>query len=190
MSGSSVSRRRLMLLAPLGLAAAGGAAFLAMLNRMGSGQFDPHAIGDVMLGRHIPDFDLPGMGSAQGFSSRDAIAAAGRQPLLLNFYASWCIPCAQEAETLAGVAQLGLTLWGICYEDKADASTAFLAKYGNPYGRIANDQAGRVAIDFGVYGVPESFLIDRAGVIRWHVAGPLSEEAVRGPLQAALRALA
>ncbi len=187
MSGS-MARRRLLLLVPLGFVAAAGAAFLAMLNRMGSGKFDPHAIGDTMLGHEVPQFDLPGLGSHPGFSTAALKAEAAKQPVLVNFFASWCIPCAQEADVLAGVGQLGLTLWGIAYEDKLPNAEKFLGQYGNPYARIANDQPGRVAIDFGVYGVPESFLIDRNGRIAWHVAGPLTDDIVRGPLQRALQA--
>ncbi len=186
----AIARRRLLMLAPLAVAAAGGVAFLAMLNRMKVGKFDPHALDNPRIGKPMPPFDLPGMGTAQGFSSADIQAAAARGPVLVNFYASWCVPCAEEADVVATLAQQGLPVWGIAYEDKVEKSEKFLGQYGNPYARIANDAAGRVAIDWGVYGVPESFLIDRAGVIRWHIAGPLTPDNVTGDLEPALKALA
>jgi len=182
--------RRLLLLAPLALTAAGGAAFWAMLNRMQQGTFDPHAIGNPMLGKPMPDFTLPGYDGARGFSSTDIRQAAQSKPVLVNFFASWCIPCAAEADVLNAVAQGGLQIWGICYKDKPDKMQAFLTQYGNPYTRIAADAAGRTAIDFGVYGVPESYLIDRAGIIRWHLPGPLTEQNVQQSLLPAIKATA
>ncbi len=187
---TDVNRRRLLLLAPLGLVALGGAAFYAMLERMEQGTFDPHAIGDPRVGKPLPKFDLPGVAPAQGFSSTDVQQAAAQQPVLLNFFASWCIPCVQEAAVLATLSQIGLSVWGIAYEDKASATNQFLNRYGNPYARIADDSHGRTAIDFGVYGVPESFLVDSKGIVRWHMAGPLNDDVVRGPLQNALKSLA
>ncbi len=186
----TIARRRLLMLAPLGVAAAGGVAFLAMLNRMKVGKFDPHALDNPRVGKPMPPFDLPGLAGAPGFSSKDVQAAAAHGPVLVNFYASWCIPCAEEADVVATLAQQGLPVWGIVYEDKAANTQKFLSQYGNPYARIATDSAGRVAIDWGVYGVPESFLIDRAGVIRWHIAGPLTSDNVTGDLEPALKALA
>ena len=172
---SGIARRRLLLLAPLGVVAAGGAAFWAMLDRMQDGRFDPHDIGNPMLGKPMPSFDLPAVPPSQGFSSRDVLAAATKKPLLLNFFASWCIPCASEADSLAALAAQGVQLWGIAYKDKPEKTRAFLDQYGNPYARIAADTTGNTFIDFGLYGVPENFLIDAKGSIAWHLAGPVAE---------------
>ncbi len=172
---TTIARRRLLLLAPLGVVAAGGAAFWAMLARMQDGRFDPHDIGNPMLGKPMPTFDLPAVAPSQGFSSRDVLAAAAKKPLLLNFFASWCIPCASEAESLAALAAQGVQLWGIAYKDKPEKTRAFLDQYGNPYARIAADSTGSTFIDFGLYGVPENFMIDASGKIAWHLAGPVSE---------------
>jgi cytochrome c biogenesis protein CcmG/thiol:disulfide interchange protein DsbE len=183
MAGVAINRR-LLLLAPFGFAAAGGIAFYAMLERMQRGTFDPHDIGNPMLNKPMPAFDMP------GFSSKDVMAATQSKPLLLNFFASWCIPCAAEAPVVNAVAQGGMPVWGICYEDKPEKMQGFLDQYGNPYGKIAQDVHGRTAIDFGLYGVPESYLIDRAGIIRWHLAGPLTDEAVTQGLLPAVKAAA
>ncbi len=178
MTSAAIARRRLLLLAPLGVVAAGGAAFWAMLDRMQTGRFDPHDIGNPMLGKQMPTFDLPSVAPGQGFSSADLRAAAAKRPILLNFFASWCIPCASEAEALAVLAGQGVQPWGIAYKDKPEKTRGFLDQYGNPYARIAADSTGRTFIDFGLYGVPESFIIDGTGKIIWHLAGPVSEQVI------------
>ena len=185
MTSDAVLLRRSLLLAPLVVVAGGGVAFWAMLDRMKTGAFDPHDIGNPMLGKAIPAFNLPALAPSQGFSSRDVVAAAQTKPVLLNFFASWCIPCAEEAEALGALAGQGVQLWGVAYKDKADKTRAFLEQYGNPYQRIAVDDTGETFIDFGLYGVPENFVIDAAGKIAWHVAGGVSAGVV-GQLAPAL----
>jgi cytochrome c biogenesis protein CcmG/thiol:disulfide interchange protein DsbE len=183
MIGSEIARRRLLLLAPLGVVAIGGVAFWTMLERMQTGKFDPHDIGNPMLGKPIPEFDLKGVGSNKGFSSADVRAAAKTKPVLINFFASWCIPCAEEAEALAVLEARGAQIWGVAYKDKPEKTTAFLDQYGNPYARVGADDTGGTFIDFGLFGVPESYLIDASGKIAWHLAGPISETAIDGPLK-------
>jgi cytochrome c biogenesis protein CcmG/thiol:disulfide interchange protein DsbE len=184
------NRRQALMLAPLGVAAAAGVAFWKMLDRMGQGKFDPHALDNPLVGKPIPDFNLPGMGPAKGFSAADLRAAAATKPVLVNFFWSPCIPCAEEAETLAGLAAEGLPIWAFAYKDTAPAVAKFLDRFGNPYARIADDAAGRVSIDWGVYGLPESFLIGRDGIIRWHYAGSVGDGNVLAELHSALKAVA
>ncbi len=181
-----IARRRLLLAAPLGVAAAGGVAFWSMLTRMQGGTFDPHDIGNPMLGKKLPDFDLPGIAPSPGFSSKDVLAAAHKQPVLINFFMSTCIPCAEEAETLDALSRQGVSIWGIAWEDEPAKSAAFLDRYGNPFARVGTDRRGTAAIDFGLYGVPESYLIDRTGRIVWHMAGGLSDLTVEQQLLPAL----
>jgi cytochrome c biogenesis protein CcmG/thiol:disulfide interchange protein DsbE len=170
------ARRRLLLGLPLLAAATAGGACLVALNRMQTGDFDPRGVPNPRVGHPIPDFTLPPQPPApQGFSAAD-IRAAGR-PILVNFFASWCVPCLEEAPTLLQLQQQGLNLWGIVYKDSPDAATAFLNKNGNPFARLARDEPGLVAIDWGVYGVPESYFIDRHAIIRWRWAGALTENA-------------
>ena len=154
---AGISRRQVLMLAPLGVAAAAGVGFWSMLSGMGSGRFDPHDIHAPAVNRHVPDF-----------------------------FASWCIPCVLEAQTLAGLGRV-LPVWGIAYKDHTDNAAGFVTRTGNPYARLAADTSGLSAIDWGVSGVPESFLVLPGGLIRWHVAGPLTPEIIDGGLLPALR---
>ncbi len=161
--------RRLLLLAPLGVAAIGGAAFYTMLRGMKTGSFDPRGIPSQMIGCKLPDFTL------EGFSSTDILAV--RKPVVLNFFASWCAPCIDEAPMLIALKKAGVPLWGIAYKDKAPATDAFLVRHGNPFTHLARDAAGQVGIEWGITGVPETYVIDAEGVVRWRFSGPLSSEA-------------
>lgn len=174
-------RRRLLMAVPLGVMTAAGGAFYVLLQRMEQGSFSPHDIGNPMLGQPMPDFALPGASTA-GFAAGELRAAAATRPVLLNFFASWCVPCIQEAEALGTLAADGVAIWGIAYKDKPDAVQRFLGQYGNPYARLAMD-SGRTAIDFGLSGVPETFLIGRDGRIAWHIGGPLTAGVIRDELR-------
>ena len=182
-----IARRRLLLAAPLGVVAVSGVAFWSMLTRMQGGTFDPHDIGNPMLGKPMPAFELPGIAPSPGFSSKDVLSAAQTQPVLINFFMSTCIPCAEEAETLDALSRRGVSIWGIAWEDEPAKSSAFLDKYGNPFARVGTDRRGTTAIDFGLYGVPESYLIDRTGRIVWHMVGGLSDGVIERQLMPALK---
>jgi cytochrome c biogenesis protein CcmG/thiol:disulfide interchange protein DsbE len=111
-------------------------------------------------------------------------------PYLLNVWASWCAPCLQEHPLLVELAGRRLiTLVGINYKDRPQDATAWLARHGNPFGAIVADRDGRTAIDFGVYGVPETFLIDAEGVIRFKHIGPLTASVLNDKLLPAIAAL-
>lgn len=166
-------QRRSLLLAPLGAAAIGGTAFWMLLDRMSEGTYDPHSVPSMLIGKQLPAFSLPGQSSSQGFSNGDI---AG--PALINFFASWCIPCIQEAPTLMALKNKGTPIWGIAYKDKTNDTAEFLKQNGDPYTRIARDESGTVAINFGLYGVPETYLVDRSGIVRWRWAGGLSDDVV------------
>jgi cytochrome c biogenesis protein CcmG/thiol:disulfide interchange protein DsbE len=185
-----LSRRRLLMLAPLAASGVIGIAFWKMLDRMAAGKFDPHAIDNPLVGKAVPAFDLPGIAGAQGYATAQLREAAAQKPVLVNFFASWCIPCAQEAEMLGSIAAEGIPVWGIAYKDTPENAAKFLDRYGNPYRKIADDHAGMVGIDWGIDGVPESFLIDRTGIVRWHIGGPLTADNVRDDLRPALRTVA
>ncbi len=181
-------RRRALALAPLGVAVAAGAGFYGMLRGLGTGDYDPRGVPSALIGRAPPDFALPPL---EG-SGRPALTAAelrgplGR-PVLVNFFASWCVPCVVEHPMLVRLQRAGVPIHGVAYKDRPEDSLAFLRRHGNPFDRIGVDRPGRVAIDWGVYGVPETYLVDKAGIIRWRWAGPLTEEILARDLEPLLR---
>ena len=164
----------------------GGTAFFAMLRGMSAGTFDPRGVPSPITGHPVPGFDVPAQAPSTGFTSVDH--ARGR-PTLLNFFASWCLPCEQEHPALMALAEAGLPIWAIVYKDAEAKAAAFLQRHGNPYQRIGRDAAGSVAIDFGLSGVPESFLIDGSGVVRWHWANGLCADIIEHRLHPAWRAV-
>jgi cytochrome c biogenesis protein CcmG/thiol:disulfide interchange protein DsbE len=180
-------RRRLLLLAPLGLAAGAGVGFYAMLRGLGSGSYNPRGVPSALIGKPPPDFTLlPLEGAERPALAVTDLRGAGR-PVLVNFFASWCMPCVVEHPMLMRLAREGVPVFGVAYKDKPEDSQGFLRRHGNPYARLGVDQPGRVAIDWGLYGVPETYLIDKEGVIRWRWAGPLTEDTLRAELQPLLR---
>jgi len=181
-------QRRALLLAPFVAVAATGVGFYTVLGRMKTGRFDPHEVPSQLIDRKVPEFSLPGQTLGDGFGSADL--AQTPRPTLLNFFASWCVPCVIEHPQLMALAGEGMPIWGIAYKDTTAATAGFIAKHGNPYARVARDVPGRVAIDFGVYGVPESYLVDRTGVVRWRYPGALTAEVVEHQLRPVMQAIA
>ena len=132
---------------------------------------DPSRIASVLIGKKVPSFALPGLDGAAGPNSEGLKG----QPTLINFFASWCTPCRAEHPVLQALAATKrVPIYGINYKDKGDAALSWIGALGNPYTRIGADD-GRVGIDWGVYGVPETFIVDRAGRIRYKHVGPLTQ---------------
>jgi cytochrome c biogenesis protein CcmG/thiol:disulfide interchange protein DsbE len=138
---------------------------------------DPHLLPSALIDRPAPDFALPGLNeSAEGLTRKDL---DGRVTLV-NFFASWCAPCREEHPQLMALSRLsGVTLDGIAYKDRPEEARRFLERLGNPFGRIGVDRSGNTAIDFGVYGVPETYAVDATGHIRYRHVGPLSADDVK-----------
>jgi cytochrome c biogenesis protein CcmG, thiol:disulfide interchange protein DsbE len=145
---------------------------------------DPSRLPSAMIGKPVPDFTLPplegldaeGGAKIEGFSSKDL---ATGQPTIVNVFASWCVPCLQEHALLMAMAGgRGIRLYGINYKDDPVSARRFLGVHGNPYARIGEDVSGRTSIDFGVYGVPETYVITGDGRIAFRYVGPLTEEAI------------
>jgi cytochrome c-type biogenesis protein CcmF len=136
----------------------------------------PELVPSVMIGKPAPIFDLPPL-----FAARTHVTSADLKGkvTLVNFFASWCVPCRAEQPMLLELAKDKLALVGISYQDKSDAARKWLDKSGDPYVAVGMDTRGMTAIDFGVSGVPESFVIDKHGIIRFREAGPLTPEIVR-----------
>jgi cytochrome c biogenesis protein CcmG/thiol:disulfide interchange protein DsbE len=167
-----MNRRHLLAAAPLAAAAVAGVGFYTILRRMQAQKYDPHALASPLVGHRPPPFALPGINGQPGFSNTDL--SAPPRPMIVNWFASWCAVCPQEAPVLAGLAAQGVPVWGIAYEDTPDALAAYLADNGNPYARLAADTSGLTAINWGVYGVPETYLIGTDGIVRWRYAGAIT----------------
>lgn len=148
---------------------------------------DPHEIPSPLIGKAAPMFTAPNLlEPSQQFSAKDMLG----QVWLLNTWASWCVACRQEHPILVEFAKTKtLPIVGLDYKDQNAEGLKWLARFGNPYDHAITDKDGRIGIDFGVYGVPESFLIDKAGVIRYKQIGPVTEEALRDKIVPLIREL-
>jgi cytochrome c biogenesis protein CcmG/thiol:disulfide interchange protein DsbE len=150
--------------------------FAALAAALGFGlTLKPREIPSALIDKPVPDFALPPVqGLTAGLSSGDLRAGA---PSLVNVFASWCGPCRTEHPLLMDIAKSGIVaLHGLNYKDKPDAAASFLRSLGDPYRRTGADRDGRVAIEWGVYGVPETFLIDGKGRIVFKHVGPLTQD--------------
>ena len=128
-----------------------------------------------MIDRPAPRFDLPSLFAGRpGFNT----AELKGKVTLVNFFASWCAPCREEHPYLPELRQAGIPLVGIDYEDRPEDAKAWLLELGNPYKKIAVDPHGRAGIDFGSSGGPESFIVDRAGHIRYRQWGPFDQPTI------------
>ena len=133
---------------------------------------EPHHLPSSQIGKKIPFFRLPVLGEPGDYLASQALQ---NKFVLLNFFASWCEACKEEQVFLMQLAHQGVIIYGINYKDNPIAAKYWLKNYGNPYQKIGIDEAGQTAIDFGVYGTPETFLINQQGVIIYRHAGPMNE---------------
>lgn len=174
-------RRPLLLLLPVLLFAALAGLFFV---RLYSG--DPSRIPSALIGRPAPDLSLPPL---EGLV-KDGVAVPGLSPAdfkgkvtLVNVWASWCAPCREEHPLLMALARdPRLRLVGLNYKDAPDNARRFLGQHGLPYAAVGVDPNGRAAIEWGVYGVPETFLVGPDGAIAYKFVGPLNEASVKDGL--------
>jgi cytochrome c biogenesis protein CcmG/thiol:disulfide interchange protein DsbE len=143
---------------------------------------DDRTIRSRLVGQALPDFALPAL--AEGKPGLAAADLRQGRPRLLNVFASWCIPCAAEAPQLRAIADAGVEIDAIAIRDRPEDLARFLARYGDPYVRIADDKDSSVQLALGSSGVPETFVIDGKGVIRHQHIGDIRAEDVVGILAA------
>jgi cytochrome c biogenesis protein CcmG, thiol:disulfide interchange protein DsbE len=168
-------KRRLLVLLPLVVFLALAALFFF---RLGAG--DPSRIPSALIGREAPATELPAVAGLE----RNGQPVPGITPAdfkdavtVLNVWASWCVPCRDEAPLLIKLAgDKRIRLVGINYKDQADNARRFLGRFGNPFAASGADASGRAAIEWGVYGVPETFIVGRDGRIAYKLVGPLTPE--------------
>ncbi|MDQ6917280.1 MAG: DsbE family thiol:disulfide interchange protein [Pseudomonadota bacterium] len=147
---------------------------------------DPREVPSPLIGKPAPSFALPQIHGDKPLSS----AELKGKVWLLNVWASWCVSCRVEHPLLLQLAKANIVpVYGLDYKDKPDDGRAWLAQNGDPYTASIVDFDGRVGIDYGVYGVPETFVIDRAGIVRYKQIGPLSVEALQGKILPLVREL-
>ncbi len=167
------SRRKFLVILPLLVFIALAALFFY---RLGSG--DPSRIPSALIGRPVPQTDLPPVeGLMQDGKPLPGLNAADFKGnvTLVNVWASWCVPCHDEVPFLDELAKdKRIRLVGINYKDQADNARRFIGRYGNPYKGVGADPNGRAAIEWGVYGVPETFVVGRDGRIAHKLVGPIT----------------
>lgn len=168
---SSSAPRRWVIWLPLALFAAFVALVLIGLFRPA-----PREVESAMIGKPLPEFALrPAIAARPGLAAADFRLG---EPRLLNIFASWCVPCAVEAPQLAELARRGARIDGVAIRDRAEDVEAFLARHGNPFARIGADDVSSVQIAIGSSGVPETFVVDGKGMIRYQHIGEIRPEHV------------
>ncbi|HET6388784.1 DsbE family thiol:disulfide interchange protein [Hyphomicrobium sp.] len=159
------------------------AGFFAMALRSG----DPSRLPSTLVGKPAPQTTFPALAGLEvggqpqpGFSSADL--AKGKVSVV-NYWASWCQPCVDEHPFLMQLKeQAGVDLYGVNYKDKTDAARRFMGRFGNPYSAVGTDSSGRAAIDWGVYGTPETFVVNGRGEVIYKHVGPISAESLKTKL--------
>ena len=148
---------------------------------------DPSRVSSALIGRYVPEFELPPVEGIDrpGLSSGDF---GKGEPVIVNVWASWCVPCRDEMPLLIELGRVSRApLFGLNYKDDPAAARRFLAELGNPFARIGKDATGRAAIDWGVYGVPETYIVDGNGRIALKHVGPLTPQAIAEEILPALK---
>tara|TARA_R110000868_G_scaffold221493_6_gene473233 strand:+ start:12987 stop:13511 length:525 start_codon:yes stop_codon:yes gene_type:complete len=150
---------------------------LAGMFYFGMQREDPDQLPSTLAGKQAPPVALTPLGDLPGF---DDAALRDGQIKLVNFWASWCAPCRVEHPNLTALSeQEGVPIYGVNYKDQPENARAFLAELGNPYVATGADRQGRMAINWGLYGVPETYVIDGAGQVLLRFAGPLTQRVIR-----------
>lgn len=161
---------------------------LVLVLFLGAGlKLDPKEVPSPLIGKPAPAFALSRLDLPEQKIARDDLLG---QVWMLNVWASWCVACRQEHPLLVEFSKTKmLPIYGLNYKDQRAAGLKWLGDFGNPYTASLSDLDGRVGIDFGVYGVPETFIIDREGVVRFKHIGPVTPEVIRTQIEPLVRKL-
>jgi cytochrome c biogenesis protein CcmG/thiol:disulfide interchange protein DsbE len=163
-------------------------AFAALVLLLAVGlRLDPRAVPSPLIGKPAPDFELPLLDAPdKRFSQKDMLGKVW----ILNVWASWCPPCLVEHPVITRIAQSGMApVVGLNYKDMREDALPWLRRNGDPYQLVVFDANGRIGIDYGVYGVPETYVIDRRGLIRYKHIGPLTADAVQKKVEPLVKEL-
>lgn len=173
-------------ISPLMLAPPALFAGLTALFLFGMSRDNPNELPTALAGQPAPPVAVEPLGSAPVF---DDSALRNGEIKLVNFWASWCAPCRIEHPNLMELKAKGVKIYGINYKDKPVNADRFLAELGDPYTAIGTDEGGRMGINWGVYGVPETYLVDGEGKIVMRIAGPITDRELENRLQPAMNKL-
>ena len=158
---------------------------LAALFYIGMFRENPDELPSALAGEAAPAVAVTPLGDLPVFS-QEVLTAEGVK--LVNYWASWCAPCRAEHPNLSEIADSGIPIYGINYKDDPDKALAFLDELGNPYAAVGADATGRMALEWGVYGVPETYVIDGEGRIVLRIAGPITQRTLTSTVWPAIRA--
>ena len=163
-------------------------AFVVLVGFLAAGlRLRPAEVPSPLIDKPAPGFSLPTLAAPD---QKLSVADLRGQVWLLNVWASWCAACREEHALMVEMAKTGVVpIYGLNYKDKRDAALGWLAQLGNPYVASLSDTDGGVGIDYGVYGVPETFVIDKRGVIRHKLIGPVTPELIRDVILPLVRKL-
>jgi cytochrome c biogenesis protein CcmG/thiol:disulfide interchange protein DsbE len=156
---------------------------LAAMFWFGMAREDPDQLPSALQGRQAPTIAVTQLGPDAPFSDADLRRG---EVTLVNFWASWCAPCRVEHPNLEALADEGLTIYGVNYKDKPDNAMGFLDELGNPYAAMGADDSGRMGLNWGLYGVPETYVIDGAGNIVLRHAGPITQRVIDTSIRPAI----
>jgi cytochrome c biogenesis protein CcmG/thiol:disulfide interchange protein DsbE len=149
---------------------------------------DPSALPSALIGKPVPSFKLATLDPAAGdFTQQDF---AGKVTVV-NFFASWCVPCKAEHPLLFQLGKdYNVPVYGIAFQDQTADTARYIQEMGSPYTKIGLDQNGRTAIDFGITGVPETFILDKNGIVRYRLAMPIDPDRLAGEIGPLIKSLA
>ena len=173
--------KRWQFILPLGM-------FVVLVAFLGVGlNLNPREVPSPLINRPAPAFALPRLDDPAQLIRRDDMIG---KVWMLNVWASWCVACREEHPLLVAFSRRRLVpIYGLNYKDGRDDALGWLARFGNPYDASLSDTNGRVGIDFGVYGVPETFVIDKQGVVRFKQIGPVTPDVLRDRIEPLLKQL-
>ena len=173
--------KRWQFILPLGM-------FVVLVAFLGVGlNLNPREVPSPLINKPAPAFALPRLDDPAQLIRRDDMIG---KVWMLNVWASWCVACREEHPVLVAFSRRRLVpIYGLNYKDGRDDALGWLARFGNPYDASLSDTKGSVGIDFGVYGVPETFIIDKQGVVRFKQIGPVTPEVLRDRIEPLLKQL-
>lgn len=167
----------LMLVPPVAFAGLAAAFYIGLQRE------NPDQLPSALAGKPAPAVVLEALGDLPGFD--DGSLRTG-EVKLVNFWASWCAPCRVEHPNLTALAEEGIEVLGVNYKDQPDKALGFLEELGNPYAGVGADPQGRMALNWGLYGVPETYVIDGDGTILLRFAGPITQRVIESDIRPAL----